>query len=488
MLKRIGAIAGIVIIALVAVALIRTALFKSQQVAVKPAPRVDIDVNAASGRFARALRFRTISDIDPAKVDNQAFSDFYAFLDSTFPLVKATLVKEVVNGSSILYTWKGSDPKARPILLMGHSDVVPVEAGTENAWKHQPFAGEIADGCVWGRGAQDVKVNVMSVLESFEYLLKERYTPKRTICLAIGHTEETLDQEGNGKIAELLQSRGVRFEMVVDEGGSITKGLLGGVAAPVALVGTAEKGHLALELAVTAESGHAAMPPKETAAGILCAAVSRIEKNQYPLRIAGVTKQMFQTVGPEMPFGNRLALANLWLLGGVVRSQLAASNSMASVLHTTIAPTMLQGSQRENVLPIKATGVVDFRIMPGESVESVTERARATIKDDRVKITVLPGATEPTPVTDAGLPAYKTLERTIREVFPGVIVTPFLCFARTGSRSYISISDSTFRFSPVINTTESLAQMHGTNERLAVDNYGDSIRFYIQLIRNVDKG
>jgi len=218
----------------------------------------------------------------------------------------------------------------------------------------------------------------------------------------------------------------------------------------------------------------------------VCAAVSKLEKNPYPLRIAGVTKQMLQILGPEMPFGNRIALANLWLLGGVVKSQLGDSNSMASVLHTTIAPTMLQGSLRENVLPAKATAVVNFRIMPGEDIASVIERVRSTIGDDRVKITRLPEAKDPTPVCDTSLPAYKTLERTVREVFPGTVVTPFLFFAATDSRFYIPVAESIFRFSPMINTNETIEQVHGTNERLPVDNYGDIIRFYIQLIKNMD--
>lgn len=486
MLKKIGAIAGLVIMTILAIALIRTALFSSKQVDVKAIPKIDINVKGSAERFAGALRFKTISHIDPSQVDYREFTDFYAYLDKTFPLVKKHLNKELVNKYSILYTWKGSDPKAKPILLMGHSDVVPVEPGTEKDWKYPPFAGKIAEGCVWGRGAQDIKLNVTGVLEAFEYLLKKGYKPKRTIYMAIGHTEEVRGQEGNGRIADLLKSRGVKLEMVVDEGGFISKGMVAGVKAPVALVGTAEKGYLSLELSVTTAGGHSAMPPKETAAGIVCTAVSRLEKNQYPLRIAGVTKQMLHTIGPEMPFGNRLALANLWLLGGVVKSQLGASPSMASVMHTTIAPTMLQGSMRENVLPIKAVAVVNFRIMPGETTESVTERARAVIKDERVKITVLAEAKEPTPVTDAGLPAYKTLERTIREVFPGTVVTPFLFSAATDSRFYIPVSEGIFRFSPMINTSESLGQVHGTNERLAVDNYGDIIRFFVQLIKNVD--
>ncbi|HOD17013.1 MAG TPA: M20/M25/M40 family metallo-hydrolase, partial [Spirochaetota bacterium] len=208
MLKKIGAIAGLVIMTILAIALIRTALFSSKQVDVKAIPKIDINVKGAAERFAGALRFKTVSHIDPAQVDYREFTDFYAYLDKAFPLVKKHLTKELVNRYSILYTWKGSDPKAKPILLMGHSDVVPVEPGTEKDWKYPPFAGKIAEGCVWGRGAQDIKLNVTGVLEAFEYLLKKGYKPKRTIYMAIGHTEEVRGQEGNGRIADLLKSRG----------------------------------------------------------------------------------------------------------------------------------------------------------------------------------------------------------------------------------------------------------------------------------------
>jgi carboxypeptidase PM20D1 len=487
MLKKIGLAAGIVVFVLAAIVLVRTALFTSKQPAVKPAAKADIDMNGAVERLTKAIRYQTISNQDVEKFDKRPFAEFNAYLEQAFPLVRARLKRETVNGYSLLYTWEGSDPKAKPILLMAHSDVVPVEPGTVKDWKYPPFSGAVTDGFVWGRGTQDIKASLMSALEAFEYLLARGYRPLRTVCLAVGHTEEVRGKDGNGRIAGMLASRGVRFDMVVDEGGFISEGMVAGVKDPVAMVGTAEKGYLSLELSVTGAGGHSSMPPEETPAGILCAAVSRLEKNQYPLRIRSVTRQMLETVGPHMGFGNRLALSNLWLLGGMVGSQMGKTPSAASALRTTIAPTMLQGSQRDNVLPQRVSAVVNFRIFPGDTIAGVTGRARDTIGDARVKMAALPGAREPSLVTDTGLPAYAVFSRTIREVFPGVIVTPFLFVAATDSRFYIPISGSIFRFCPLKYKSEDLERIHGTNERISVENYGDIIRFNIRLIRNADR-
>lgn len=485
-MKKISIGIAAIVILLAGIVLVRTARFTSKQLAVTPAAKADINMRGALERLAEAVRFQTVSSMDPGRFDRRPFAEFNAYLDRAFPLVRARLKRETVNGYSLLYTWKGSDPTLKPVLLMAHSDVVPVEPGTVRDWTHPPFSGALAGGYVWGRGTQDIKSSLMGTLEAFEYLLARGFRPRRTVCLAVGHTEEVRGVDGNGKIAAMLASRVVRFGMVVDEGGFISSGMVAGVKEPVALVGTAEKGYLSLELSVAGTGGHSSMPPEETPVGILCAAVSRIEKRQYPLRIRGVTRQMLETVGPHMGLGNRLALSNLWLLGAVVSTQLGASPSMSAALRTTIAPTMLQGSTRDNVLPQRATAVVNFRIFPGDTMRGVADRARVTVGDARVTIAPLPDGRDPSPVTDTRLPAYGILSKTIREVFPGVIVTPFLFVAATDSRFYIPISDSIFRFCPLRYAQEDLDRVHGTNERIAVENYADIIRFNIQLVRNAD--
>jgi carboxypeptidase PM20D1 len=484
-MKKIALGALAIFIVLLAILFIRMSLFTSKQVNADPAPAVKLDVKKALQNFSRAIQFKTISFQDQSKLDRNEFLGMHRFIQEAFPGVHANLKKEIVNELTLLYTWKGSDESLKPALLMSHLDVVPVEPGTESNWTQPPFSGKNADGFIWGRGTQDIKVGVTGILEAVEYLVGKGFKPKRTVYLAFSHDEEVGGANGNKKVAELLASRGVKLEFVLDEGGSITQDIVKGIDKKVALIGIAEKGYLTLEFTVTAEGGHSSMPPRETAVGILCKAITRLEDNPFPEKIDGPVKLMFETLGPEMPFGNRIALSNLWLLGGMIKSQLSKSASMAASLHTTIAPTMLQGSVKENVLPSKAVGVINFRIIPGDTVQSVTDYAKKVINDPRVQIKALQ-ADDPSKVSDIESGGFKNIRKTIRQVFPDTIVSPYLVLGATDSRHYANVTESIFRFCPSITKPDDLPRMHGTNERMSTDNYEQSIKFYIQLIQNAD--
>ena len=124
---------------------------KSVQIKVAAVPRIVVD-DAAISRLAGAIRLPTVSRSDGSGSDFDALAAFRRHLEASFPRVHAALAREIVNEHSLLFTWKGTDETARPILLMAHMDVVPVEPGTESSWTHGPFSGDVAEGFVWGRG------------------------------------------------------------------------------------------------------------------------------------------------------------------------------------------------------------------------------------------------------------------------------------------------------------------------------------------------
>ncbi len=484
MKKKIGIGIAVLFIGIIAIVLIRTTMFSSMQLKVEAAAPIKFDTAKLANHLSEAVRFKTVSYQDASKFNKEEFLAFHKFLEKTYPKIHSTLKKEIVNNYSLLYTWKGTDEKAKPILLMGHMDVVPVEPGTESSWTHQAFSGDITGGFIWGRGTIDDKEAVISFMEACEYLLQKGFKPARTIYLAIGHDEEIGGREGAKKIVDLLASRNVKLEYVLDEGGSITEGVVKGVSAPIALIGVAEKGYLTVEFTVESEGGHSSMPPKETAVGILCTAISRLQSHQFPEKIGSVTYTMFRYLGPEMPFGNRLALSNLWLLGGIIKSQLSASNAMAAALHTTIAPTMLQGSVKENVLPSKATGIVNFRIIPGDNVASVMEYIKKTINDPRVSMKALGWADEPSPVSDVKSASFTTLNKTIRQLFPTVVVSPYLMLGASDARHYTKLSENVYRFCPTWMNPEDLKMAHGTNEKIKTANFEQCVNFFAHLIQN----
>jgi len=224
----------------------------------------------------------------------------------------------------------------------------------------------------------------------------------------------------------------VQVEYVLDEGGAITTGLIAGVTAPVAVVGIAEKGYVSLELTAHATGGHSSMPPAHTAVGMLSAAVARLEANKMPRAIRGATAAMLDYIGPEMPYSRRLALANQWLFGPVIRGSFGATPSGDAMLRTTTAPTIFQAGVKDNVLPSTARAVVNFRLLPGDSVATVLDHARRVVADTQVTVAVLgASATEPSPVSPTSSEDFAVVQRTIRQVAPGTVVTPWLVVGGT---------------------------------------------------------
>ncbi len=483
-MKRVLLILLVAILLLAAVLLFRTFSFHSKQIRVEAVPLYKTD-DAAIERLSEAIQFKTISYQDSGKMDTSQFNGLHRFLKKSFPLVDSLLTLEKINNYSLLYKWQGSDASLKPVLLMAHQDVVPVDPATIDGWAHPPFDGVVKDGFVFGRGTLDIKSGITAQLEAVEYLLKENYKPQRTIYLAYGHDEEIGGKQGAFQIAKHLQEQHIELEFVLDEGGSIISGIVPGVAKPVAIIGIAEKGYVSLELTVEEEGGHSSMPPKQTAIGILSAAIAKLETHPFATKMDGVGSVMFDYVGPEMNFGMRLVFANRWLFAPIIESQLDKKNSTRATMHTTTAATIFKSGEKENVLPIKASAVINFRIMPGDSIKGVIDFVKSVLNDERIKI----GMTnqfgdEPSFVSDTESESFKLIQKTTSEIFPDVLVAPYLVLGATDSKHYKNLTKNIFRFEPTRFDDEDLKRFHGTDERIPIESYKETISFYIQLIKN----
>ncbi|HEX4965775.1 MAG TPA: M20 family peptidase [Thermoanaerobaculia bacterium] len=483
-MKRIFAFLGLALLLLVIVVCIRASLLRSRQVQAQPVTDLAVDAHAAASRLAGALRFATVSHEDGAQVEAQAFLGLHRYLEQSFPKVHATLTREVVANYSLLYTWPGKDPKLAPILLMSHQDVVPVEPGTEKDWTHPPFSGDVADGFVWGRGALDDKSGVTAILEAVELLLGKGFQPQRTLLLAFGHDEEVGGPHGAAALATLLAQRGVHPEMILDEGGAIVEGVVPDLDRPAAMIGTAEKGSMSVELTAEEAGGHSSMPPPHTAIGRLAEAIEKLEDHPMPARIDGATRRSFEFLAPELPFSQRLVLANLWLFAPVAKSVFAADPAGNARIRTTTAATIFQAGVKENVLPHQARAVVNFRILPGDTGASVLQHVRDTVGPAIHAERKGRFSSEPSRESDADSPAFHLLQKTLVQTVPGVIVAPNLLSGGTDTRHYEALSPNVYRFLPVRIKGEDLKRLHGTNERVGVESYGEAVRFFVQLIRN----
>lgn len=457
----------------------------SRQIDVPPLAPIAIDEQAAAESLAAAVRAKTVSSATDAQLNADQFALLQAHLQARYPKLHAALGREVVGGLSLLYTWRGSDPAAAPILLMAHQDVVPIAPGTEPNWQAEPFAGTIRGGFVWGRGAWDDKANLIAQMEAVEMLVASGFKPRRTVYLAFGADEEVSGLRGAKAIAALLAERKVRLDFVLDEGLLITEGVLPGLEPPAAIVGIAEKGYLSVGLTVEATPGHSSIPPPPgtSAIAVMSAALTRLDNEQFPAAIQGVAREMFETVAPEMSGMSRVALSNLWLFGPLVERQLEAGASTNAMLRTTTALTIVAAGNKENVLPGRADATVNFRLLPGDTRDDVMAHVKRVVADDRVSAKMLPGSTEPSKVAPTTSASYRLIERTIRELFPGTIVAPGLMVGGTDSHHFAGVSDHIYKFSPVRAKAEDLARFHGTNERIAIANLAELIRFYHRLVQ-----
>ena len=434
----------------------------------------------ATDRLAEAVRFRTVSPQEPADFDPAPFLAFHAFLEEQFPATHEALRRETVAGYSLLYTWVGSDPALPPVLLAAHQDVVPVVPGSLARWSQPPFGGVVADGYIWGRGTLDDKVGILGLLEAVESLVRSGFAPRRTFYLAFGHDEEIGGDAGAASITALLAARGVRAWFSLDEGLAIVEGV-GGAEGAMATVGVAEKGFLTLEITATAVGGHSSMPPRRTAIGKLARAVTRLEARPMPAHLGGRSGELLEALSVQLPWPQRFSISQRWLFALPLERALSRDPVTNALIRTTTAVTMVRGGVKENVLPSKASAVVNFRVHPQDTAAEVIAHVREVLGPD-FEIAVLT-SNEASPVSSTESTGYAVLTETIAEFAPEVPIVPALVVGGTDSKHYGQIAADAYRFSPLWFSAEDRQRIHGIDERISVAFYGRVPLFFQDLIR-----
>jgi carboxypeptidase PM20D1 len=432
-------------------------------------------------RLQALVRLPTISRLDPAGTDWAPFDEFVALLPRLYPAVHQALDREFVGGHSMLYRWKGRGG-GTPMVLMAHYDVV---AASADGWTHPPFSAELvgegADQLIWGRGTLDDKGSLVAVLEGVEAQILAGHTPENDVYLSFGHDEET---EGSGAraIVELLESRGVRPGLVIDEGGAVVENIFPGVSDPIAVVGVSEKGILSLKLTVDQHGGHASTPPKVTATVRLARAIVRLNRRPFRAGFSAPTEEMIRTLGAHATGALRFVFTRLSLTKPLLLPLFRRlSDETAAMIRTTQAVTELRGSQAANALAERAEATVNIRVAIDSSVAEAVEHVRRAIRDPLVAISVL-HPNEPSPVSPTSGPAWELVKSTIEATFPGTIVTPYVMMAASDSRHYARISDHVYRFSPFEMSTEERGTLHAMNERMHVATFLRGVEFYTRLV------
>ena len=454
-------------------ALARTLLAGSKRSEWAPSPDREREALYAQ-KLSRMVQVETVSRA--GEEQREKFLLFHALLAELFPLVHEKLEVSEIDGN-LLYYWKGGSSE-RPIVLMGHQDVVPAEG----EWEHAPFSGDIADGKVWGRGSADTKCSVMAFFDAVEELLAAGCVPAQDVYLCSSCTEE-IAGDGAPKLVGELKRRGVRPWLVCDEGGAIVQDPVGGVKGYYAMLGVLEKGAGNLRVSARSNGGHSSYPPKNSPIARLARFVCDIEKHE-PMTAAfePATEAMFRTLAPYGPFYFRYLFGNLWLFRPLLLKLMPAiSNQAAALLKTTVAFTMQSGSDASNVLPQEATLTLNLRYIPHQGMEESNAVIRRLAERYDLEVSVLSGSDAMPPVS-IGSKAYALAERAVRQSFPGLPVCPYVMTGGTDARFYQEICDACIRFSPVIYGPEQMKGMHGLNENIDSVSLPGAVDFYKTLI------
>ncbi|OLR92831.1 M20/M25/M40 family metallo-hydrolase [Actinokineospora bangkokensis] len=425
-------------------------------------------------RLRELVRVPTVSH--PDHRDEAAFDRFLDLLARLFPLLHSALELTRVGGHGLLFRWAGTGG-GDPVVLMAHTDVVPV-AGR---WTHPPFDAHTEDGWVWGRGTLDDKGPLGAICEAVEALLADGFTPARDVWLSFGCDEEVFGSGAEAAVAE-LSARGVRPWFVLDEGGAVAAEALPGLSRPLAVIGVTEKGTTSLRLTATGKGGHASTPARNGPTARIARAISRLERTPLPPRLPEVTLRLFGDLAPLVAPPLRPVLAAASRLPRLVtRALIAAGPETTALARTTIAVTTLSGSPAINVVAATATAGLNIRVMPGDTVAEVVAHVRRVVGPG-IEVEVLQ-ANEASPVSPhRGDPAFDLLGRAITAVFPDATPMPYVMMAATDSRHFTTLCDRVYRFAPLRMSKAQRESIHAADERVETSAYLDGIRWFRLLL------
>ncbi|MBO4728699.1 MAG: M20/M25/M40 family metallo-hydrolase [Spirochaetaceae bacterium] len=442
--------------------------------------------------MCRMIQCKTVSNLDDSLVEWNEFEKFRALLKEIFPKIYSACEFYKVGKTGIVHKiWgtgigsaDGASDTKHAVVLMAHYDVVPAE---KEKWSFEPFAGDVVDGYIRGRGTMDTKGTLCACLEAVEASLLSGWKPKHDLYLCFSGEEE-INGATCSEIVEWFKTNGISVDFVLDEGGAIVDNVFPGVDKRCAMIGTAEKGSVFMDVVVKGKSGHASAPPKCSAAGLVGKIVCQIEKAPCKAEFTAPVKQLFKIMGrnnknPVLKF----LLCNLWLTKPLLSfASSALGGELNAMLHTTCAVTMLEGSSSYNVLPSKASAGINFRLLGSDTVEKAKARIekiarKAAGKKAEISVNVV-SANNPSIESDTDCWQWKSLCEVVHQTWPEILVSPYLMLACSDSRHYCAITDKVYRFSGMYMSKADRAMIHGIDEKISIETLLKAVEFYKNLL------
>jgi len=456
----------------------------------KDEPEVSMEKEGVSEealeKLATLIRCRTESHTDYPDFDLTEFDRLNTALVEQFPDLFKKLEDLSLSPLARIYKWEGRDPSLKPMLFLGHTDVVPAEKPEE--WLHPPFEGKIKEGFLWGRGTQDIKVQIAAMFEAADRLVQRGFQPEHTFYFAFGGDEEVSGKEGAQKISAWFREKNIQFDTVMDEGGIIAVDQLRAfTSVPVALLGIEEKGRVTYSMELQGKGGHASMPPKATVLGKLTQAAAGLVTKKYPSRLPLSVRKMLEGLVPWTKLPMKYLLANLWLFSPLIRAVFSGNPATNSMIRTTRTLTMFNGGVRVNVLPPSGKLSFNIALLPGDTIASVEQGLKRKLKGTGIKLIQETSLTSCDPVRLDSLDqqAFDRTAEAVSAVFPGCAAVPFMVNGTTDSKFYKDLCQQIIRFTPLMMDSDDLKGIHGVNEKVSLENYGGAVQYYLYLFKGL---
>jgi acetylornithine deacetylase/succinyl-diaminopimelate desuccinylase-like protein len=369
------------------------------------------------------------------------------------------------------------DP-SRALLLMGHLDVVGVD---RTKWSVDPFGGVIQDGYLYGRGAIDDKSMTIANLAVFVALKRSGARLNRDVILFAEGDEEAGGTAGMKFAADKYWDK-IAAGYALNEGGRVVA--KGGTIQYIG-VQASEKVMVNVDVIATGTSGHGSLPRKDNAVAHLAAAIAKIAAYEAPVQLNSVTRAYFEGLAPveDEDTGKWMrALESPDRADHAARWISSASPIWNSMLRDTIAPTMLQAGIRQNVVPSEARGVLNIRLLPGNSLDPLLAKLQQLAGDPQVRFEIEPGAGESAPSSSLTSDLYRTITRIAGQQHPGAAILPDMSTGATDSTVLRMRNVQAYGLLPFPLAEDDLLRMHAENERIPLDSFRKGIELLYGIV------
>ena len=397
------------------------------------------------------------------------------------PGVELERIETLPGRSNLVARLEGTDPAGPTLCLLGHTDVVPV---TEERWDRDPFGGELVDGWVWGRGAIDMFNLTASMAVTFRKLARSGFRPRGTLIYAAVADEESGGRYGAAYLAD-HHADAVRCDYAITESGGMPLASPGGIRLPVL---SEEKGAMWSRIRVLGTPGHGSIPyPSDNALVKAAEVIRRLAAHRRAPRLDETWRRFVEGLGlPDEVAGPLLREA------GFDEAAAALPVGMArmahSCTHTTIAPTMVHGGTKVNVIPDTIDLDLDIRALPGDGAVEVRDLLVEALGDlaDAVEITV--GPEELASASAVGTPLWDAMGRAARAFYPDAALVPMRMVGMTDARFFRRAFDTVAYgfglFSRDVSLEDLASMGHGDNERIDIESLRMVTELWDVLVRD----